>query len=829
MQEIKLKQLLSIAAGLLLLASVAVGAFVWHKFDAIAQADVERGAAMRAVLDLKNARFHAIQIQQFLTDVGATHDEGGFEEASGNLGAALDSLHQLALDAPALSARLTPIQARLETLNEVGTEMARAYIKDGREAGNAIMKRPQTGLDDASAALADELDALAKELEAGSAAAEHAATAASSTVRAGAITAFVMLSLASLVVLWLVYQRVIPPLSQLLAALRVLRDGRDTDSRLTGLKADFRDVAEVFNGILDDLDQRRFAEAAAATDNRRVVEALDNVHSQVMLVDPNFDILYLNRTLIEGFAEVAPAARSQWPDFDPQALVGSNAGRFDAALASALGTASASIRFAARSYQVSASAVLGAAGERLGTVLEWTDVTEQQGAEAQIEAMIEAAVAGELNRRLDLPSFDEGFLKRLAGGINHMLDTMVEPLRRAMDYVDRMARGEIPPHIDAEWRGELAQLKANMNRCTEAVARLVSDVDQLAEAGVKGRLETRADTARHAGAFRQVVEGVNATLDAMVQPINECKEVFTAMAGGDLTRRMEGLYQGDFAVLRDALHDSLGNLGRTINALRGVSESMRSATSEIATGNWDLSQRTEEQAHNVERTTANMRQLADTVRLNASHTSAANELAASAREQAEQGGAVVRRAITAMGEINGASTQIGDIIGVINDIAFQTNLLALNAAVEAARAGEQGRGFAVVASEVRNLAQRSGEAAKQIKGLIDNSVERVSDGVQLVNDSGARLAEIVSSVKKVNDIIAEIATASTQQSAGIDQVAAAVAEIDQGTQQNAALVEQTAAASKLLSEQAEQMQSLVVNLRTSAGEERADVSLGRAA
>jgi methyl-accepting chemotaxis protein len=288
------------------------------------------------------------------------------------------------------------------------------------------------------------------------------------------------------------------------------------------------------------------------------------------------------------------------------------------------------------------------------------------------------------------------------------------------------------------------------------------------------------------------------------------------MADGDLTARMAGRYQGEFAILRDALHDSLDHLGQTITSIRGVTESLQTATSEIATGNWALSQRTEAQGMNVERTTANMQQLADTVRLNASHTTAANDLAASACQQAERGGEVVRRAISAMSEINAASAKIGDIIGVINDIAFQTNLLALNAAVEAARAGEQGRGFAVVAGEVRNLAQRSAEASREIRGLIQNSVERVSDGVQLVNDTGDRLAEIVGSVKKVNEIIAHIAAASGQQSGGIDDVAAAVAEIDKGTQQNAALVEQTAAASKLLNEQAAQMQALVANLRTDA-------------
>ena len=818
MREMKLKQLLSLAAGMLLLASAVVGTFVWHKFDAIARAEAERKSATQAVLNLKDARFHVVQVQQFLTDVAATRDDGGFADASAHLQQAKTALRTLAANDPTLAARVSAMTDKLNTLDAVGTEMAQAYIDAGRTAGNAIMKRPHTGLDDTAATLATELHTLAAELEGRFGAAESATQRAHDTVRTSTITALMLLALTSLAVMMLVYQRLIPPLAQLLGALQNLKSGTTSDTQLQGLTADFRDVAGVFNGVLDNLNQQRCAEAAAATENRRVVEALDNVRSKVMLVDLNFDILYLNRTLSDGFEQIANTARRQWPNFDPRNLIGVSAGRFGAALLARQhandATKEVVVAFAARSFRVTASPVCAADGAHLGTVLEWTDITDQQAAESQIQAMIGAAADGEFDRRLDLDTFEEGFLKQLASGMNHMLDTIIEPLPAVMSFLDLLGRGEIPPTITAEWRGELAPLKENMNRCTAAVARLLSDAERLAVAGVAGRLDMRADASAHAGAFRLVVKGVNDTLDAIVRPVAECKQVFTRMAAGDLTGRMSGDYQGEFAVLRDALHDSLDTLGHTVTDIRVVTASLQTATSEIAIGNRDLSQRTEDQGQNVERTTANMRQLAETVRHNASHTSAANELAASARQQAERGGDVVRRAITAMGEINGASTKIGDIISVINDIAFQTNLLALNAAVEAARAGEHGRGFAVVASEVRNLAQRSAAAAKEIKGLIQNSLACVNDGVQLVNDSGARLAEIVGSVKKVNELIADIASASTQQSMGIDEIAVALALIDEGTQQNAALVEQTAAASKLLSEQATQMRQLVANLRT---------------
>ena len=236
---------------------------------------------------------------------------------------------------------------------------------------------------------------------------------------------------------------------------------------------------------------------------------------------------------------------------------------------------------------------------------------------------------------------------------------------------------------------------------------------------------------------------------------------------------------------------------------------VNSAAAEIAQGSADLAQRTEEQASALEETASSMEELTSTVKQSADNAGQANQLASAARAQAEQGGQVVERAVTAMSAINQSSRKIADIIGVIDEIAFQTNLLALNAAVEAARAGEQGRGFAVVAGEVRKLAQRSADAAKEIKGLITDSVAKVEDGSKLVEQSGHTLREIVGAVKKVSDIVAEMAAASREQASGIEQVNKAILQMDQTTQQNAALVEQTAAASHAMGDQASELQKLM--------------------
>jgi methyl-accepting chemotaxis protein len=233
-----------------------------------------------------------------------------------------------------------------------------------------------------------------------------------------------------------------------------------------------------------------------------------------------------------------------------------------------------------------------------------------------------------------------------------------------------------------------------------------------------------------------------------------------------------------------------------------ASSSLSGAAAEISQGNASLSQRTQEQGASLEETASSLEEITSTVQHNAENARQANQLASSARDQAETGGGVVEQAVQAMAAINHSSKQIADIIGVIDSIAFQTNLLALNAAVEAARAGEQGRGFAVVAAEVRKLAQRSAEAAKEIKGLITNSVDKIAQGSQLVDASGHTLAGIITAVKKVSDIVAEIAATSQEQASGISQVNQAVAQLDDITQQNAALVEQVAAASDAMDDQA---------------------------
>ena len=300
-------------------------------------------------------------------------------------------------------------------------------------------------------------------------------------------------------------------------------------------------------------------------------------------------------------------------------------------------------------------------------------------------------------------------------------------------------------------------------------------------------------------------------------PLAELADLAERIGGGDLSSHIDTARSDEIGVVQRALSQMQNSLSQVVGQVRTSADSIQVASAEIATGNQDLSNRTEQTASNLQQTASSMNHITGTVRTSADSAATANQLATSAAQVAQRGGDVVAQVVSTMDEINASSKKISDIIGTIDGIAFQTNILALNAAVEAARAGEQGRGFAVVAGEVRSLAQRSAEAAKEIKILIGNSVERVEAGARLVQDAGSTMTEIVASVGRVTDIIGEIRASTVEQSEGIGSVNTAVGQLDQMTQQNAALVEQSAAAAESLREQASKLAELVGKFRLQGG------------
>ncbi len=341
-----------------------------------------------------------------------------------------------------------------------------------------------------------------------------------------------------------------------------------------------------------------------------------------------------------------------------------------------------------------------------------------------------------------------------------------------------------------EWRDRTAEVAVE------------KEVEDIINGAAEGDFTKRLALEDKEGFFRNLAQGLNQLLETAATGLNDVAEVLNALAAGDLTRKITGEYHGTFGQLKDDTNTTVERLREVVGRIKEATEAINTAAQQIAAGNQDLSSRTEEQASSLEETASSMEELNATVKQNAESARQANELASSSNEVAARGGQMVKQVVNTMSGIQASSQKIADIVGVIDSIAFQTNILALNAAVEAARAGEQGRGFAVVASEVRNLAQRSATAAKEIKALIAESVDKVESGAQLVNEAGSTMDEVVTSFQQVARLVTDITNASREQSSGIEQVTQAVSQMDEVTQQNAALVEEAAAAAESLEEQA---------------------------
>ncbi|MCG8276846.1 methyl-accepting chemotaxis protein [Stenotrophomonas sp. NLF4-10] len=445
-------------------------------------------------------------------------------------------------------------------------------------------------------------------------------------------------------------------------------------------------------------------------------------------------------------------------------------------------------------------------------------LTAMQRMQAQVQAVIAAQAemerqhaAGIISYRMDAAPFP-GDYGVMVAGTNQLVAGHIDVKMQIVELAQRYAVGDFSrdmPPLPGE-KAEITETMATIKRNLTAISH---EIRQLSGAAANGDFSLRGDESRFEHEFLEMVHNINTMMESTDRSLGEVSTLMQAIAQGDLTARMNGDFHGVFARMRDDANATAEQLTDIVGRIKQSTVSINTAAGEIASGNNDLSRRTEQQAANLEETAASMEELTSTVRQNAEHARQANQLAQGAADVASQGGQVVGQVVTTMSAIEASSKKIADIISVIDGIAFQTNILALNAAVEAARAGEQGRGFAVVASEVRTLAQRSAGAAKEIKELIEDSVGKVSEGSQLVHRAGTTMGEIVSSVQRVTDIMAEISAASQEQSAGIEQVNQTVTQMDETTQQNAALVEEATAAARSMEEQAAHLAEAVALFR----------------
>ncbi len=434
----------------------------------------------------------------------------------------------------------------------------------------------------------------------------------------------------------------------------------------------------------------------------------------------------------------------------------------------------------------------------------------QQKVIAEARLVVEAAASrGDFSIKMNLAD-KVGHNKTFAELLNNLSDVTDRGLRDIMRVALALSQGDLSQKIIQDYPGLFDEAKRGVNGTVEALTRIVAEIQQIVQAAAEnGDFSVKMDMNGKQGYTKTLSELLNQLSDVTDVSLRDIVRVAQALSKADLTQNISEDYPGLFGQTKDAVNITVGNLQELVKQIKEAVDSIDTSSQEIAAGNTDLSQRTEQQASSLEETAASMEELTSTVKQNADNAKQANQLAMGASAVAAKGGDVVNQVVLTMDSINESSRKIVDIISVIDGIAFQTNILALNAAVEAARAGEQGRGFAVVAVEVRNLAQRSASAAKEIKALIGDSVEKVQGGSKLVTEAGKTMEEIVTAIKHVTDIMAEISAASVEQSSGIEQINQAITQMDNVTQQNAALVEEAAAAAESLQEQAEGLSTAV--------------------
>lgn len=672
---------------------------------------------------------------------------------------------------------------------------------------------------------------------------------ASITKNLGLSFAFVLLGC---LLAWIVIRSIIKPLRAMTDSLNNLAEGNyNIEIAEQDRKDEIGQIAQALVVL------RQFSEDSSieAVKNARVKVSLDSVTSNVLIADENNIVIYTNPSILKMMKVAEKDIQKEIPSFNSDKIIGGSVDVFgktndtkNNTLTNITSTYETQIVVGIRSFDLVANPVLDSSGKRVGTVVEWKDVTAKKAAEEAKK--IEEARSTRIQTSLDsvtsnvMLADENNNIIYMNGSVSSMFQRVESDLKKDLPKfeTDKVVGSNIdifhknPSHqqnmlktLSSTYRtkivvgGRTFSLIANpvngskgerlgtvveWNDITAELA-IENEVSKVVEATSAGDFTKRLEVAGKQGFMLSLAEGINKIGEISFKGLSETVSILRTLSEGNLTKKIEGEYQGLFDDIKQSLNTTITQLQKTVGTIMVSASSVNSASSEISAGSNDLSERTEQQASTLEETAASMEEITGAVRQNTENSNNANSLAENAKNIAGKGGKIVTDAVEAMSKITASSQKISDIIGVIDDIAFQTNLLALNAAVEAARAGDAGKGFAVVASEVRSLAGRSAAASKDIKALITESSEQVKNGSELVNQTGNSLKEIEKSITEVAAIISEIAAASSQQATGIEEINSAVAQMDEMTQQNAALVEENTAAAEALVEQANDLEQLM--------------------
>ncbi len=438
--------------------------------------------------------------------------------------------------------------------------------------------------------------------------------------------------------------------------------------------------------------------------------------------------------------------------------------------------------------------------------------------QSELTSTIEGQKGGDLDARCDTDRL-KGAYAALLRGINDTLDAVIKPVQEAIGIMQDYAKGDLSRQMRA-LPGKQITLTNGLEGIHRNLHALIAEGKTLAKAAEEGQLHVRGNAEQFAGSYREIIQGINSTIENIVKPLNEAVNCLSRIAEGDLTRAVQGDYQGDYAVMKKALDETLDAMNKLLGRVSKTVDEVANGAQQVSSASQSLSDGATRQASSLEQMTASMNEIGSQTRQNAENAQEANQLSSATRDNAEEGNKQMKRMLSAMNEIKKSSDDIHKIIKAIDEIAFQTNLLALNAAVEAARAGVHGKGFAVVAEEVRNLAQRSAKAAQETSELIEDSVMKVENGTRIANLTAKSLKKIVQDVNQVSALVGEIAHASSEQAQGIEQVNSGLVQIDEVTQSNTAGAEESAAASQTLLTQARSVKSILdkFQLREDAGD-----------